>query len=108
MKTERRAEKRHVINALWATIENSESRHGVNDIGRANARLQVNPDRYEPGQLCRIIFHIPIYAERSVAVPVKGTVTRLGEEEMAITYDPPTGAWWRILDSLSRYATARA
>jgi hypothetical protein len=108
MQTERRAEKRHVISYLFATIENSEGRYSVNDIGRANARLDADPDRFHPGRLYRITFHLPVFAGRTVAVPVKGTVARVGPGEVAVTYDPPTGTWWRILDSLARYPLALA
>lgn len=108
MSTERRAEKRHVISSLWATLENSEDRHGVDDIGRANARIQVDSDQFKTGRMYEVTFHVPVFAGRSVAVPVKGTVARLGDGEVAFTYSPPTAAWWRILDGLSRHSLALA
>lgn len=108
MNNERRAENRHVIPAMWATIETIPKRYNICDIGRANARLKDAPDDLKAGELRRFTFYLTLMDGRAVAVPVKGTVTRVQNREAAITYDPPTRSWRKILSALSRQETACA
>lgn len=108
MKTERRAEKRHVISTMWATVGSSPEKCDVCDIGRANARIRNVPDDLTPGELRRITFYMTLLDGRAIAVPVKGTVTRRDAREAAITYDPPARTWRMMLESLSRQVMAPA
>lgn len=101
MNTERRAENRHRIPAIWATIGSFQHKCDVCDIGRANARLRNVPLPIAAGELKSITFFLTLLDGRAMAVPVKGTVTRVGDGEVAITYDPPGRSWLRILETLA-------
>lgn len=102
MKTERRAEKRHVISTMWATVGSSPEKCDVCDIGRANARIRNVPGELATGELRRVTFYLTLLDGRAIAVPVKGTVMRVDEREAAITYDPPARTWQKMLETLSR------
>lgn len=102
MHTERRAEKRHVIPKLWATVGRDAMRCEVGDIGRANARLEVVDGGFLPGEVHRVTIHIPVYPDRAVSVALKGTVTRIGDGDVAISYEPPSRTWEPIIEALAR------
>lgn len=108
MNTERRAENRHIIPTLWATIGSFHQKCDVCDIGRANARLRNVPEPVAAGDLRSFTFYVTLVDGRAMAVPVKGTVTRVDEGEVAITYDPPGRSWRRILETLSGRRVALA
>ena len=108
MHTERRAEERHYIPSLWATVGRTRDRCEVCDIGRANARIRNASGTFSTGGIFRFTVHIPMFLGRSVPVPLRGTVTRVDGDDVALTYDPPTSSWWQILSTLSRHEMARA
>ena len=101
MTIERRAENRHIIPSLWATVGSTANKYDVCDIGRANARLRDVPDGVAKGDMIAFTFYLTLLDGRAMAVPVRGTVTRVEDREMAITYDPPGRSWRRILETLA-------
>lgn len=101
MTTERRAENRHNIPSIWATIGTFSHKCDVSDIGRSNARLRNVPLAIKAGDLSSITFYLTLLDGRAMAVPVTATVTRVEDGEVAITYDPPGRSWLRILQTLA-------